>query len=419
MPTPRPMRLAVVAYHSSPLTDPGAGDSGGMTVYVREVAHELAALGIRTDIFTRATMDVGRIGELSPGVRVVAIDAGPRRAVPKEDLPGYLDEFVQGVRAFSLSQRIGYDALHSHYWQSGVAGWQLARAWGVPHVHSAHTLGRVKNSNLAPGDSAEPAYRLEGEAEVISNADVLIASTGEELDQLAGLYGASPDRLKVLHPGVDHTVFSPGGRAEARAALGLDPEAAVMLYVGRIQPLKGLDLAVRAVEQLVPALGRPLSLVVVGGASGAGGTAELERLQTLARTLDVEEHVTFVGPQPHRDVPTYYRAADVLAVCSHSESFGLAALEAHACGTPVVATAVGGLSHIVDDGVTGWLLADRDPSDFAGRMKTLLSDPDLARSFGRAAHARALGFSWEKSASSLLELYDCLVRERLPEACTC
>lgn len=412
-------RVAVISYHSSPLIEPGSGDAGGMTVYVRELAETLAERGLATDIFTRADSERPRVVELGPGVRVVSIDAGPPEPVDKEGLSAHLSEFVSGVRAFSTAQRIRYELIHSHYWQSGLAAKALAASWAVPFVHSNHTLGKVKNRALAPGDLPEPLTRLTGETEVMAAADVLIAATDEELGQLACLYGASHDRLKTLHPGVDHELFTPGDLGAARAELGLDPDAAILLFVGRIQPLKGLELAIRSLEQLEPVLGRPVGLVVVGGASGRGGEAEVDRLHDLAVELGVAGLVTWVGPQPHSRLPLYYRAADSVVVCSHSESFGLAALEAHACGTPVVGTAVGGLSHIVTDGGSGFLVETRDAAVFAGRLKTLLSDPELSNAMRARAVQASARFSWDKTADSFLELYECLVREESPEVCTC
>jgi D-inositol-3-phosphate glycosyltransferase len=309
--------------------------------------------------------------------------------------------------------------VHSHYWQSGIAGIALARSLGVPLVHSQHTLGLVKNSVLAPGDAPEPNGRLEGEQRVIDDADVLIASTEEEAQQLVSLYGASYDGIKTVHPGVDHDVFHPGDRRLARAELGIGADEAVLLYVGRIQPLKGLELAVRAAHQVLPTLHRKLNFLVVGGASGASGRRELERTMGLVESLDLQNHVRLVGSIPHRRLPTYYRAADVLTVGSFSESFGLAALEASACGTPVVATAVGGLSYIVKEGRSGFLLGERDPSAYASRLKTLLSDSNLWHEFSLEAIRAASSFGWDLTAFNLLELYECLAREVEPEACTC
>lgn len=390
-----------------------------MTVYVRQLAEALERKGVHTDIFTRAASQVPRVLPISDGVRVVSIDAGPRQPLRKEALSRYLDEFVAGVRGFKVMHRVGYDVVHSHYWQSGVAGLGIARNWGVPLVHCQHTLGQVKNLWLAPGDVPEPAGRLEGEAVVIEGADVLVASTDDEWRQLSCLYDASHDRLKTIHPGVDHSVFKPGDRGAARAELDLDEDDAVMLYVGRIQPLKGLELAVRSADQLVSALDRRLVFLVVGGASGQSGERELRRINDLVSSMGLRDNVCFVGAQPHLALPTFYRAADVLVVCSHSESFGLAALEAHACGTPVVGTPVGGLSYVVHDAQSGWLVNDRDAAVFAQRLKTILSDRDLREAFSTAALRSAAGFSWDRTAAAFDELYECLVREPFPHACTC
>jgi D-inositol-3-phosphate glycosyltransferase len=412
------MNLAVLSFHSSPVEEPGVGDAGGMTVYVRRLAEALSAQGVATDVFTRATSDDRTPVVLSPGVRVVPISAGPSRPLPKEEIRSHLTEFALGIRAFSLAQRISYDLIHSHYWQSGLAATSLVDAWRVPLVHSAHTLGRVKNLFLAPGDSPEPEVRLLGEDRVIRAADVLVASTDGEVEQLTRLYRAPHDRVKTFHPGVDHSIFRPLDRAAARTRLGYGDEA-VLLYVGRIQPLKGIDLAIQALEELVPVLERDVRLVVVGGASGSQGQREVTRLKRLASDLQIAEKVDFVGPHAHSALPTFYNAADVVTVCSHSESFGFAALEAHACGIPVVGTAVGGLSHVVRDGRSGFLVDSRDPSVFAARLKTLLSDQELQRSFSNEALRSSAKFSWDDVASAFLELYECLLRERSPEACVC
>ena len=411
-------RLAVLAYHSSPLGPPGEGDSGGMTVYVRDLAAAFARLGVQTDVYTRADGPARIVTSLGTGARVISVEAGPRRRLPKEELTRYVGDFVGAVGAFALAQRLRYDVVHSHYWQSGLAAIPLARGWDAPLIHSSHTLARVKNRHPAPGDRPEPQARLQGEARVIDAADVLVASTDDEWTQLACLYGAAHDKLKTLHPGVDHSVFTPGNRTAARAQLGLTDEA-VMLYVGRIQPLKGIELAIRAADQLVPALDQPLRFLIAGGASGAAGDIEVARLVALVDELGLRDVVRFVGPVPHADLPVYYRAADALVVCSHSESFGLTALEAHSCGTPVVGTPVGGLSHVVADEESGFLVDTRDPSVFAARLKTLLADPALRARFGAAAVASASPFSWDRTAASLQELYECLVREQSPEACTC
>lgn len=411
-------RLAVVAFHSSPLLEPGSGDAGGMTVFVRELARSLAGLGVHTDIFTRATDPMDRIVTVYPGVRVVPIAAGPQQMVPKETLPDLIDEFAAGIRAFSLAQRIRYDVIHSHYWQSGVAAVALARWWTVPHVHSAHTLGEVKNAHLAPGDAPESSLRLAGEAEVIAAADALVASTDGEFHQLAHLYGAPADRLKTLPPGVDHGLFFPGDQRTARAGLDLQDQA-VLLSVGRIQPLKGLDLAIQATERLRNALDRDPLLLIVGGASGSSGEREVERLQDLVTDLGLDDNVRFCGPQPHDRLPAYYRAAEAVLVCSHSESFGLTALEAHSTGCPVVGLPVGGLSHIVRDGRSGFLLDERDADACAARLKTILSDAEVSAAFSATAQRIAARYSWTGTAARFNELYGCLVRDLSPELCAC
>jgi D-inositol-3-phosphate glycosyltransferase len=410
-------RLAVIAYHSSPLHEPGMGDAGGMTIYVRSLARALAGRGIQTDIFTRATADEPLVSNIAPGVRVIAIEAGPRAEIDKEELEGFVDDFVTGVRNFGIAHRIAYNVIHSHYWQSGLAAVPLARAWSIPLVHSHHTLGAVKNGALAPGDAPEPPRRLNGERTVINAASVLVASTSEEMEQLACLYGASHDNLKTVHPGVDHEVFRPDDRAAARAALGFG-DGPLVLHVGRVQPLKGIDLAVRAIAALGPEAGSP-ELLVVGGPSGRSGEAELRRLQDLAAELGIAERVHFLGPRPHASLPAYYRAADVVVVCSHSESFGLAALEAQACGTPVVATAVGGLKHIVQDGQSGYLIDTRDPAAFAARLAPLLHDEHLWRRASMAAAGGSMSFSWDRAAAEFVELYECLVSEEFTEICSC
>jgi D-inositol-3-phosphate glycosyltransferase len=388
-----------------------------MTIYVRELAEAMAKHGVRTDIFTRATGTPSGITELSPLVRAITIPAGPA-SLSKLELPAYVGEFTEGISVFTEAEGTRYDAVHSHYWQSGLAAKTLVDAWDVPFVHSHHTLARVKNSHLAPGDIPEPEVRIEGEDEVIRSADVLVASTDDEWDQLACLYGASHDRLKTIHPGVDHAMFAPGDRSAARAHLGLRDEV-VVLYVGRIQRLKGIDLAVRAVEQLVGAVERDVVFMIVGGASGAEGDGEVQRLNDLVADLGIQQNVRFMGPQPHDRLPAFYNASDALVVCSHSESFGLAALEAQACGTPVVGTPVGGLSYVVRDGESGFLVDTRDPVVFASRLKTLLGDEQLIRDFRIAAASSAQAFSWKRSASEFVELFDCLITERAPYPCTC
>lgn len=388
-----------------------------MTVYVRAVASALAARGLETDVFTRATNPGIEVRELEPGVRVIAIPAGPAGPVPKDELSPLVGEFVDGVTSFASAD--DYDLIHSHYWQSGLAGIELAGRWARPLVHSQHTLGRVKDRHRSPHEDIESIARISGEEAIVASADVLIASTDDEWGHLACLYKAPHDRLKTVYPGVDHLRFSPGDQASARRKLGLPQDAALLLCVGRIQPLKGLRLAIEALAQLEPAVDRHVELLLLGGASGPSGEREVAHLKAAAEAAGIDDRVSFLGPVPHEATVDHYRAADAVLVCSYSESFGLSALEAQACGIPVVATDVGGLSHVVRDGRSGFLIAERDPSVLAGHIKTLLADPDMADSFSDAAFASARRFTWERTATELHELYECLVIEQLPEACTC
>jgi D-inositol-3-phosphate glycosyltransferase len=386
-----------------------------MTVYVRSVASALAREGITTDIFTRATGGARRVVGLDEGVRVISIEAGPQSEVTKDRLPQFVDEYTAGIRAFGQGQRIGYDALHSHYWQSGMAGVELASTWRIPLVHSHHTLGHVKNGARASGDVIESVGRVRGEEMLAGAADVQVASTSQEWQQLLTLYRASSDSVKIVHPGVDHDLFYPLDRDRARAHLGIGG-GPVLLSVGRIQPLKGIDLAIRAVPVLASKLTESPTLVIVGGASGPKGGEEEDKLKRLTQSLGVSDLVHFAGPQPHELLATFYAAADALIVGSHSESFGLTALEAHACGTPVIGTSVGGLPDVVDHGSSGFLLAERDHHVVAERVMQIMEQRARYRS---RAIERAARFSWKKTAASLLELYECLAREDVSDACVC
>jgi D-inositol-3-phosphate glycosyltransferase len=392
-------RLAVLSLHTSPLTQPGQGDSGGMNVYVRELVSSLAQAGVAADVFVRRwDDDAPDIVEVEPGFRVVHVAAGPPD-LAKEQLPDVVDAFADGVR--DHLERLGdVDALHANYWLSGVAGHRLKHELSLPLVSTFHTLARVK----AETGDAEPARRVRAEADVIACSDAILASCVAEADQLVRLYGADPARVEIVAPGVDHAFFSPGDRAGARHALrhlrlGDGP---VLLFVGRIQPLKGLDVAVRALA----ALDRPdATLVVVGGASGLEGSAEVERIDKLVAELGLTDRVRIVDPVPHHLLSTYYRAADVCLVPSRSESFGLVALEAAACGTPVVAAAVGGLRTLVEHEHTGFLVEGRDPADFAAYAREILSMPAMAAELSAQAASRARDYTWSTAAARLRRLY--------------
>jgi D-inositol-3-phosphate glycosyltransferase len=369
-----------------------------MNVYVRELVSSLAQAGVDCTVYTRRT-DEGLADAVAvePGVRVVHIDAGPFEHA-KEHLPEVVDDFASGVLA-DIRASGDVDAIHANYWLSGVAGHLLKHELDVPLVSTFHTLARVKAET---GDD-EPRRRVDAEHAVMGCSDIITASCPAEAEQLVRLYGAPADRIELVPPGVLHAYFSAGDRLGARRALHLDLEARpVVLFVGRIQPLKGVDVAV---ETLASLRRRDAVLVVVGGPSGVDGEAEAARAHDLAEALGVADRIRWVAPQPHHLLSTYYRAADVCLVPSRSESFGLVALEAAACGTPVVAAAVGGLRTLVDHGTTGYLVDDRDPAVFASYVEQLLDHPDDAAAMGVTAAERALGYTWSTTAARLRRLY--------------
>ncbi|HJQ44016.1 MAG TPA: D-inositol-3-phosphate glycosyltransferase [Jatrophihabitantaceae bacterium] len=402
-----PRRVAMLSVHTSPLDPPGGGDAGGMNVYVVETAKRLADAGVAVEIFTRATSsEQPRTVEMHPGVLVRHINAGPFEGLAKDDLPAQLCAFTAGVMRTEAYHDPGwYDVIHSHYWLSGQVGWLARERWGVPLVHSAHTLAKVKNSLLAEGDLPEPMARIIGEGQVVAEADRLIASTDEEVDELVTLYGANPERVEVVAPGVDLETFLPGSTRAARRRLGLREDAHTLLFVGRIQPLKAPDLLLRAASVLHndASLTGGIQVVVLGAASGA--VAEPDWLSSLADVLSLGSSVRFVPPAPREVVADYYRAADVTVVPSYNESFGLVALESQACGTPVVAAAVGGLRTAVADGVSGVLVDGHDPEQWAKVLDELLRSPSARAQLAAGARPHAAGFSWERTTEGLLAAY--------------
>jgi D-inositol-3-phosphate glycosyltransferase len=400
-----PRRVAMLSVHTSPLDAPGGGDAGGLNVYVVETALRLADRGIAVEIFTRATAsDQQRVVEIAPGVAVRHITAGPLEALPKDDLPAQLCAFTAGVLRTEARHEPGwYDVIHSHYWLSGQVGWLVRDRWGVPLVHSAHTLAKVKNTLLAAGDIPEPRSRVIGEEQVVAEADRLIASTAAEATELIRLYDADPDSVCTVAPGVDLSTFAPAPKAAARASLGLKPDAPTLLFVGRIQPLKAPDLLLRAAKLLTAQL-PDLQVVVVGGPSGSG-LAEPDWLAGLAAELDLGATLRFVPPADRQTVAQYYQAADATVVPSHTESFGLVALESQACGTPVVAAAVGGLTTAVAHGFSGLLVDGHEPQVWAKVLGELLgSTAELAR-LSSHARAHASTFSWDRTTDGLLVAY--------------
>jgi D-inositol-3-phosphate glycosyltransferase len=416
-------RLAVLSLHTSPLAQPGTGDGGGMNVYVRELSSALARAGVTCDVFTRAWADdLPAVLPIEPGFRLHHISAGPPAAMAKEDLPTVIDEFADGVlkrmettRGFGPDDDLSFDAVHANYWLSGVAGHRIKHQLNLPLVSTFHTLDRVKAESTPEEVHADAAHqRAEAEAEVIRCSDTILASCAVEAGQISDLYDAEPGRIRIVAPGVDHAFFGPGDRQQARRALGLPVEGPLLLFVGRIQPLKSLATAVRALEAV--AGGHPEArLVVVGGPSGPHGADELEATRALVARLGLSQRVIFVPPRPHELLSTYYRAADVCLVPSRSESFGLVALEAAACGTPVVASDVGGLRSLVDHGHTGYLVDDASPRSFARRVIQILDEPLLSERMSTAAVLRARSYTWAEAARRLREVYAELTTDRLVE----
>jgi D-inositol-3-phosphate glycosyltransferase len=406
-PTDGIRRVAAISLHTSPLSQPGTGDAGGMNVYIDQTTRRLAARGIEVEIFTRATSsDQPPVTELTPGVLVRHIVAGPFEGLDKEELPGQLCSFAAGVmRAEARSAPGHYDIVHSHYWLSGQVGYLAKDRWGVPLVHSAHTLAKVKNAAMADDDEPEPRGRVIGEEQVVAEADRLIANTATEARELVTLYDAVPGRIDIVPPGVDTDVFSPGDRAAARGLTGIGRDDAVIVFAGRIQPLKGPEVAVKALRVLATQYpDTPWRLVVVGGESGTGRRTG-HRLDELADRLGIRHLIDFRPPVPAAELVELYRAADVVAVPSYNESFGLVALEAQAAGSPVIAAAVGGLPVAVDDGVTGSLVAGHEPQIWADALADVILDPAKRERFATAAPLQAAKFSWEVTVDGLLDSY--------------
>ena len=401
---PSPRRIATISVLTSPLAQPGGGDAGGLNVYVVETARRFAAEGVEVQIFTRAASPrLPPTIELCGGVLVRHVRAGPACELDKAVLPEVLDEFTAGmVRAAG-----GFDVVHAHHWLSGVVGAAVARARGVPLVQSMHSLGRVKNAALPSGGGLAPESQIAGEGRVIAAADRLVANTRQEADQLVTLYGAVPARVRMVHPGVDLALFRPGSQREARARLGIPVDAVVLLFAGRIQPLKAPDILLRAAAELVrgdPGLAQRLVVAVVGGPSGAG-RADPDQLNKLVAALGITAQVRLEPPCPQRQLADWYRAATLAVVPSRAETFGLVAVEAQACGTPVVSAAVGGLRTAVRSGVSGVLVDGHDPARYAEVLRRLIDDPARLASLRSGALDHAARFGWGEAANRLLAIY--------------
>ena len=405
-------RIATLMVHTSPLDQPGIGDAGGMNIYVLESAQRMAAMGVEVDIFTRRTeAQSPDIVEISKGVRVRYFDCGHGN-LTKEQLPthilGLSKEFLRIIKDGN------YDAIHSHYWISGKVAMPAAAQLGIPLIHTMHTMARVKNLNLAEGETPEPMIRVQGETQVAAAAQALIANTDSEAASLVSLYGACPDIVHVVNPGVDLYTFTPGqGRKSAREFTGTALDALVVTFVGRIQPHKGPEVLIQAASQLVkhsPHMRPRLIVNIIGGASGAN-TEEVERLKELASWLAIDDVVHFAPPVPRTELVQWYRAADLVCVPSYSESFGLVALEAQACGTPVIATAVGGLRTAVADGISGVLVDGHDPKAWSSVIARLLQEPQRRVLLSMGAIEHASHFGWDATARGTLDIYDQAISE--------
>ena len=390
--------LALLSYHGCPVARLGEKDTGGMNVYVLQLAREYARRGNRVDVFTRYHDPTDpKIVEIEEGARVIHLEAGPLDA-SKNDLFSYIPSFLDGLYLFRREEGKSYDLIHSHYWLSGMVGATLSREWGAPHVATFHTLAKTK-MRARPGEH-EPQLRQDIEAHVMSVADGIVVSTDEERQDVIRHYDAPPRNIHVIPAGVNLDTFQPVDQAEARSELGIREER-VILYVGRIEPLKGIDILLRAVPMME--YGQDLRVLVVGG--NPSNDAELDRLKTLTSELGIGDSVTFTGSVPQSTLPTYYSAADVFVLPSHSESFGLAPLEAMACGRPVVVSRVGGMKTFVNSGENGYLVPWRCPESFAQRLDVLLANPELRDAMGQAAREKALSMGWGSVADRMLDYY--------------
>ena len=397
-------RVAFISFHACPLASPGEGKSGGMNVYTRQLALALGNAGVQVDIFTRDHTDTeSKITEIAPGVRVIHLPGGPTETALDGLFP-HLPEFSQALLEFQIETGLTYQAVHSHYWLSGWVGQQMATEWRAPHILTFHTLSLIKMQSRA-GES-EPATRQQVERELMASADHIVAFSPHERDAMVRLYQADATRIGLIPCGVDLSLFRPLDQQEVREKLGLNGEK-VLLYVGRIEPLKGLELLLHTAAQLQTF--EQIRVLVVGG--GAGRDQEIDRLRELAKSLNVDKVFDFIGRVDQQDLPLYYNAADVCVVPSFYESFGLAALESMACGTPVVATRAGGLSTIIQHGRTGYLKAWRCPEAFASSVEMIISSRKLQHSMGLAARRRAEGLSWDNVAGQIAGVYDSLITE--------
>jgi D-inositol-3-phosphate glycosyltransferase len=408
------MRIAMLSYHTCPLATLGGKDTGGMNVYVRELTRHLGVMGIHVDVFTRSQNEhvPHVLHDLGYGNRIVHIPAGPEYPLPKKELLTNLPQFVEGIRDFTVSKGITYDLIHSHYWMSGMAAIELKKIWKIPYIHMFHTLGLMKNRVAQSSEEIEGEYRIEGEREVLQNADMVIAATPAEHAQLLWLYQANADKIVVLSPGVDTGRFYPIPPDEAKEYIGIPPCGRMLLFVGRIEPLKGLDVLIEAIgimRQNEVWKDNPFCLAIIGGEpeeTTEQADIEMSRIMALTEKYGLSDLVTFLGKRSQDSLPYYYSAAEAVVVPSQYESFGMVALEAMACGTPVVASQIGGLAYLVQDGVTGYTVPVDEPIELANRLSLLLQDQSLRDRMGGEAVKVAREYAWDKIATKMLSVYD-------------
>jgi D-inositol-3-phosphate glycosyltransferase len=412
------LRIAMISYHTCPLATLGGKDTGGMNVYVRELTRQLGKMGIHVDVFTRSQDDhvPHVLHELGYGNRVVHVPAGPEHPVPKKELANHIPQFVQGIKHFACEKGIKYDVIHSHYWMSGVAAEALSEAWGgIPIVHMFHTLGEMKNRIARSDAEREGEYRVNGEKQVLRRADRVVVATIAELTQLRFLYKADAEKMVVIPPGVDVGHFYPIPPDEAKLYVGLKPDDRMVLYVGRIEPLKGVDTLIEAMHCLRWKEVEPVHLAIIGGEPSAGPremSAEMARLQKLCDDLCVGQTVVFLGKRDQDKLPYYYSAAELVVMPSHYESFGMVALEAMACGTPVIASEVGGLAYLVRDGETGFTIPDQEPDTLCEKIAWLLNNHDLHATMSGRAVEYAQDYAWEKIANQIINVYQELAKTK-------
>ena len=417
-------RIAMLSVHTCPLAMLGGKETGGMNVYVRDLSRELGRRGFQVDVFTRSQNPaVPRVNNLGQNCRVIHVPAGPEAPYDKNLVYDHLPEFVARVERFAEEQGVAYDLIHSHYWLSGWVAHELRHSWGTPIVQMFHTLAQIKNSVAQRPEERETSRRIEVETQIMAFADRLVAATPLEKAQMVWLYGADPCKIKVIPCGVDLNLFRPIYRERARRQLGVCDRLHMILFVGRIEPLKGIDTLLRAmaiVAQDFPRWKDEICVCIVGGDAGEKAEAinvEMERLRALREELGISDLVTFLGAQAQDTLPCYYSAADVLVMPSHYESFGMVALEAMACGTPVIASKVGGLSFTVQDGITGFHVPERDPEALAEKISLLLKDHDLRSRLGAQAVQWARRYSWSKVAGKIVSLYRRLAPGRVAQIC--